>query len=175
MKLRTNNEYIRIGDIGVIKIRSDKYGLKRILFDWEDYDRVKCFYWSLKPIPNRNVFYAHTVVGNSKTGFESTFSMHRFLMSFPENLIDHISGNGLDNRKSNLREATLSQNNGNRANKPPKGIRKWGNGFAAIFHKCSGNTRIGVYPTEELAISAYREFHIAKYGEFSPFKNQEKK
>ncbi|MDP1931912.1 MAG: HNH endonuclease [Gammaproteobacteria bacterium] len=37
--------------------------------------------------------------------------MHRLIMGFPERMeIDHINGNSLDNRRSNLRVVTRSEN-----------------------------------------------------------------
>ena len=42
--------------------------------------------------------------------------MHRLIMNVTKSsdFIDHIEGNGLDNRKSNLRIVTLQENNKNR-------------------------------------------------------------
>jgi len=42
-------------------------------------------------------------------------SMHRFLMNAPKGMdVDHINGNGCDNRRCNMRLATRTQNNHNR-------------------------------------------------------------
>lgn len=42
-------------------------------------------------------------------------SMHRFLMNSPKGIdVDHINGNGCDNRRCNMRLATRTQNNHNR-------------------------------------------------------------
>jgi hypothetical protein len=41
--------------------------------------------------------------------------MHRQILNAPDSLIvDHINGNGLDNRKANIRTATYTQNSCNR-------------------------------------------------------------
>jgi hypothetical protein len=41
--------------------------------------------------------------------------MHREVLKVPDHLfVDHINRNGLDNRKANLRPATVSENNCNR-------------------------------------------------------------
>jgi hypothetical protein len=56
--------------------------------------------------------------------------MHRLIMKPPKNMvIDHINGNGLDNRKENLRVCSPAQNNLNSTKKAQasskyKGVRK---------------------------------------------------
>lgn len=75
------------------------------LVDDEDYDRVSKFSWNA--YKSRRVWYALTSIGHT------TYSMHRLVMKlWLGNPIrcDHKDGNGLDNRKSNLRLATNAQN-----------------------------------------------------------------
>lgn len=43
-------------------------------------------------------------------GHGTSMAMHRFILKFPDSEIDHINGNKLDNRKSNLRLATRQEN-----------------------------------------------------------------
>lgn len=74
---------------------------QEILVDKEDYDFCNKFKWYI-----------------SKTGYATNDSlprklMHRLIMGFPEQYVDHINGNKLDNRRCNLRLCNQSQNSSN--------------------------------------------------------------
>lgn len=81
---------------------------KFTIVDDEDYEYLSQWKWYLlnSGYAVRDIVFA---------GQKKTILMHRFIMNAPENLdIDHINGDGLDNRRSNLRLATISQNMMNR-------------------------------------------------------------
>ncbi len=73
------------------------------LIDSEDLEKIiKHSWWVL---PSRNTQYAAAKIEGR------CVLMHRFIVSAPPGTtMDHINGNGLDNRKGNLRYATASQN-----------------------------------------------------------------
>ena len=72
----------------------------RVLIDLEDIDKVKERKWSLS-----SKGYARNY-----TEGKNLF-MHRLLIEVPDGfLVDHVNGNGLDNRKENLRLVTNQQN-----------------------------------------------------------------
>lgn len=93
-------------------------------------------------------------------------SLHRFLTECPDGyVVDHINGNGLDNRKDNLRICTHLENMQN-ITKPSKG--RYSKERGVSFHKPSkkwsacfevNKTRIfvGYFKTEEEAIKAIRK------------------
>lgn len=62
-------------------------------------------------------------------------SMHRLLMEEknPRNIVDHINGNRLDNRRINLRICDHSQNCHNKLTPQGTGIRKSGKGWRATM------------------------------------------
>jgi hypothetical protein len=79
------------------------------LVDDEDAERVAQTDWF--PVHGRTV-YART--GSTRIGSNQRL-MHRLIMRAPVGtIIDHINGDGLDNRKGNLRFATASENALNR-------------------------------------------------------------
>ena len=104
-----------------------------------------------------------------------TVLMHRVIMDAPKGMdVDHINGNGLDNRKENLRICTRSQNLHN-SKKPStntsgyKGViwnkqcRKW----QAKIHT-SGKTRhLGLFVGILDAARAYDEAAVTDHREFA--------
>ena len=78
---------------------------KEALVDDEDGDRIGQFDWYAMRAPR--TWYA-----TGRAGGRALLLMHRFILGLgsqdPD--IDHINGNGLDNRRENLRLATASQN-----------------------------------------------------------------
>ena len=74
-----------------------------ILIDADDYDKVKDYCWCISK--GRKWEYAMTRIKNE------TVLLHRFIMNLQSDMVvDHINGNTLDNRKSNLRICTNQQN-----------------------------------------------------------------
>lgn len=78
-------------------------GLHAIV-DAEDYEWLSKYKWYATPSPRPGAFYARCTKGR-------TMLMHRMIMKPPKGMVvDHINGNGLDNRRCNLRLCTQAQN-----------------------------------------------------------------
>src|ERR1017187_6539686 len=80
---------------------------KFALIDDRDYWLVRQFTWCAQKT-GRN-WYARASVSHTQC-----ISMHRLLAGFPPFSLDHKNGNGLDNRRRNLRPATSSEQAMNR-------------------------------------------------------------
>jgi hypothetical protein len=85
------------------------------LVDNSDYEFVNKYQWSLS-----GYGYARAVIygekGRDKNGrlIQKTIKMHRLIIGAKENeFVDHKNRNPLDNRRSNLRICTMSQNSSN--------------------------------------------------------------
>lgn len=104
-----------------------------------------------------------------------TILIHRLVMSpQPYQIVDHINGDLLDNRRCNLRFATKAQNNMNRrktgnCSSRYKGVcwnKKNRNWLAGI--KVNGKRKnIGSFKDEEAAARAYDAAAVEYFGEFA--------
>jgi len=82
-------------------------GLHAIV-DAEDYEWLNQYKWYAQPAPRKGTFYARR---NCRGG---AVLMHRMIMRPPKGkVVDHINGNGMDNRRCNLRICTPAENSRN--------------------------------------------------------------
>lgn len=131
-------------------VNSKVFGTRSILLDDEDGDRVLSMgKWSLGK--RGSGVYATKLVKGKRV------YMHRVVNNTPKGLVtDHINGNTLDNRKSNLRACTVSANLRNAPN--TKGVywlpkrKKW---LAMIMVKRK-SIFIGHFDTKKEALEARR-------------------
>lgn len=76
---------------------------KKALVDDEDYDIVSKYKWHYSS--------GYAKRNNLVHGKKMIARMHHMIVPFTKGyMVDHINGNGLDNRRSNLRLVTKSQN-----------------------------------------------------------------
>jgi len=96
-------------DHGISILTSDG---KQVLIDAEDWPIVSQQRWRSYKSKTKSREVRYAISGN--------ILMHRLIMGLERKdgkIIDHINGDGLDNRKANLRIATNQQNVGN--------MKKW--------------------------------------------------
>lgn len=151
-------------------IKSKKYGECEIFIDDEDFEKVNKYKWSVSFTDK--LYVSH----NRKNGIK--MSLHRYLLNFPKQVIDHKNGNGLDNRKENLRLCTHAENFRNRDKSVTntsgyKGVtwnkqhRKW---MAQISINYKRKT-IGVFHSKDQAAIAYNIAALKYHGEFARLNN----
>jgi len=144
------------------------------MIDQEDADHVVHLHWTGYTSPGSRTYYA----GHWKrlpNGKYLVIPMHRLIMDAPENrLVDHRNGDGLDNRRSNLRLATSGQNNTNTRNRSDNtsGYRgvTWDATrqlWSARLSEAGKTINLGRYPTAEAAARAYDIGAIKLYGDFA--------
>jgi hypothetical protein len=143
----------------------------RAYLDTADIPLVQGYRWFARK--GKSTRYVSTRMRTSD-GKVYSLDLHRLLMDPPEGLVvDHISTDGLDNRRANLRLATVAQNNLNSRVRSDsvsglKGAffnRKKGNYYSSI--KVDGRKiRLGSFLTAKEAADAYAKASQIYHGEF---------
>ena len=148
---------------------------KVAIIDDADLDLVSGYRWQARKDDRR--WYAQTVVRRAD-GSRTTLNMHRLILGLTDPAIktDHRDGNGLNNRRRNIRACTNAENMRNRGayakNKSGfKGVhwnKQRGKWTAQI--KCIGKIKhLGLFATPEEAYSAYCAAAKELHGEFANF------
>ena len=101
--------------------------------------------------------------------------LHRFLIRpEPDYVIDHIDGDGLNNRRSNLRVCLHKENIRNsvsrKANGLPKGVHPYDGRFKAYIQADGVTYKLGFFDTVEEAGEAYRRAAEELHGVFARYR-----
>ena len=142
------------------------------LVDDDDYVFLIQWDWYAKISSGNKLYAARSVNNKLKKG---VITMHSVILPAPDGMEpDHINGNGLDNRRRNLRPATHQQNMWNR--KPVsgssslfKGVSWHGPGqyWKAYIKINDKQQHLGCFWSEEDAARAYNKAARELHGEFA--------
>jgi hypothetical protein len=116
--------------------------------------------------PAGGTFYAASAI-NGKTVY-----MHRLILDASTgDYVDHANGDGLDNRRENIRLCTQSQNMANSnlsrvsSTSGKRGVYKHGRRWRVVVG--GRNNYIGTFSTLEEAVSARNDAAVRLWGEFA--------
>lgn len=143
---------------------------KFAIVDDGDYEELSQYKW---------YFHAEGKTGYAirqirlSSGKWSSVKMHRQIMeATPENEIDHIDGNGINNRRSNLRFCSRSENMRNISVRKDsltgyKCVARSGRKWYAYISVNGRRQYLGIFPNRELAALAYNQAAIKYRGDFA--------
>lgn len=148
---------------------------KVAIVDDEDYEYLSQWKWTAER-QDKSWYAVRTTCANGRT--TGLVYMHRQILSAPEGLeVDHRSGDGLDNRRSNIRVCTRLQNARNTGPRKHntsgyKGVSRHSSSglwVAQVTQRHDGRTRrLRFYaPTKLGAALLYNIHAIREYGEFA--------
>lgn len=157
--------------VKAIPLHGSKAAGRVVLIDEDDYFLVMQHRWNawekIRDGETVNGPYAKTTVYRDRR--HADIFMHKLLTGYP--MTDHINGDGLDNRRSNLRSTTTARNNHNQ--RPKKHSSRFkgvggsdGRWRAAI--KVNGKIRhLGTFASEEAAADAYSAAALEIQGDYA--------
>jgi len=143
--------------MALIELSGKKSSGRFVIIDDEDLKLASVMTWNYHPQG-----YA---VHNGKR-------LHRLIMNAPDGVdVDHINGNKLDNRKSNLRLCNKTQNNRNSRPKAGtskyKGVHLFANKWRASITANRVVLQLGTFCDEDKAALAYNAAARHFFGEFA--------
>lgn len=138
------------------------------LVDDEDYEKLNKYKWTA-------LFCKWEIIYAVRSENNSSVLMHRQILDAHKGItVDHINHNGLDNRRENIRLATVSENNMNRGKtkKNKSGYKgayfdKRKRKYRTTIRKNNRTIHIGYFDTAIEAARAYDNAVKQHFGEFS--------
>jgi hypothetical protein len=141
--------------------------------DDEDYERVLACNWHAVKSVRGRTFYAGTNTSR-KSGKKRIIFLHHFILGVFGIEVDHINGDGLDNRKSNLRLATHLENGSNLPKQKNRSSRFKGVSWSKLTERweayiCPRGRKIhlGLFEDESRAAKSYDASAERHYGKFA--------
>lgn len=165
--------------MGMSRFKSNKFtfnkdkcfihiGDKKIVLDKNEFSKIKSYTWYIDSVnyvashprkglhsSNKSMIRLHNLIMGNKTGF----------------VIDHINGNKLDNRKSNLRHIKSNKNVFNAKRKSKHvgvSYRKNENKYYAYIECNKNKIRLGSSKNLNEAIELRKMAELKYFGELSP-------
>jgi len=149
-------------------VRVPLFGGHYSIIDKEDAELVLTMNWWRYASPATYYAISSKYLGDYKN---TTIRLHRFILGAKEGeVVDHKNGNGLDNRRRNLRICTQKQNLWNSRKRPGTSSRFKGVAFDKERHSWIvrvGDSHIGRFANELVAATEYDKAVLKLRGEYA--------
>jgi hypothetical protein len=153
----------RGGTMKRIELTQGKYAT----VDDVDYEKVSQHkWWAQQSNLSDHLWYAMTKIDTQ------VVSLHRFLMECPKGEVDHKDGDGLNNRRANLREVTKTQQRMNQKRFKNnqsgfKGVRWEANKWRARIGVNNKHIHLGRFENKLDAAKAYNDAAQKYFGQYA--------
>lgn len=140
---------------------------KVAIVDDEDYPQLSKLKWTFAQAGTKSGYAMHYYREGAKV---KAIIMHRLVMgAMCGEILDHKNGNGLDNRKENLRFCTAGENARNKRPRDGKykGVTASGKKWAAQITYKRTHFYLGTFDTPEAAALAYNKAAKKHHGKFA--------
>lgn len=138
----------------------------------EDEAVARAHRWHGCKVDGGKIYAMRAARTGGRHGKSTTYYLHRLIANAaPGQIVDHINGDSLDNRRENLRLADASLNCVNRRSYSPasgfRGVYASGRRWKAALTARGVDHKLGVFERVEDAARAYDAAAIQAFGDFA--------